>query len=94
MLRKVSFDWKFKKNLKELFIRCINIMSEEEPNKIVERKNREKPVDETPLEPISSLSKKDSGEKTSVLKQILIEFSDASTIHGVKYIGARPLHEK
>uniref|UniRef100_A0A336K9E0 CSON015439 protein n=1 Tax=Culicoides sonorensis TaxID=179676 RepID=A0A336K9E0_CULSO len=35
-----------------------------------------------------------SNEHTSAFKKILIEFFDASTIHGIKYIRGRPLHEK
>lgn len=33
-------------------------------------------------------------EKSSVIKEITKEFFDQSTIHGVKYIATRPLHEK
>lgn len=31
---------------------------------------------------------------SSVIKEITKEFFDQSTIHGVKYIATRPLHEK
>lgn len=61
--------------------------------KIVDKSGHE----ETEFEPLKTgpgLSRKQAGQKRSALKKIMIEFSDASTIHGMKYIGTRPLHEK
>ena len=34
------------------------------------------------------------GRKRIVVKEVFNEFCDSSTIHGLKYLGTRPTHEK
>lgn len=39
-------------------------------------------------------NKEVDGRKRVVAQKVFNEFCDASTIHGLKYLGTRPVHEK